>query len=163
VQAGLKDNVLPKTATATVNFRILPGETSADCLAYIERACFLFFFFFFFLFHIKSDLLCVQTVNDPRVKVREANDSTTQPSPISPTNSNGCRLILFSFLLSFPGFFSTCLRSRLARWLVLQKTIHQQFPDVIVAPYLSTSPRHFIIFIFIYSIFYLTYFGRMNA
>jgi hypothetical protein len=33
----VKDNVLPKRATAVINFRILPGDTPADCLAYIDR------------------------------------------------------------------------------------------------------------------------------
>ena len=33
-QSGVKDNVLPREATATINFRILPGETVADVLTH---------------------------------------------------------------------------------------------------------------------------------
>jgi len=86
--AGVKDNVLPKKATATINFRILPGETPADCVAYINR-----------------------TVNDPRVEVSVLGDHTNLPSPVSPTDSLG--------------------------WHVVQSTIHQLFPEVVVAPYLT--------------------------
>lgn len=46
-KAGTKDNVLPSVAKATVNFRLLPGDTVAAVLE-----------------HVKT------TVNDPRVKVR---------------------------------------------------------------------------------------------
>lgn len=38
VAAGNKDNVLPGRAEATVNFRLLPGETKADLLAHVQRA-----------------------------------------------------------------------------------------------------------------------------
>jgi len=36
ISAGNKDNVLPKTATATVNFRIVPGETVTDIIAHLK-------------------------------------------------------------------------------------------------------------------------------
>ncbi len=35
-QGGVKDNILPQKANATVNFRILPGETVQDVLTHIE-------------------------------------------------------------------------------------------------------------------------------
>src|SRR5262245_47389921 len=37
VQGGVKDNVLPSTARGVVNFRILPGETIASVMAYVEK------------------------------------------------------------------------------------------------------------------------------
>jgi carboxypeptidase PM20D1 len=37
-QAGIKDNVLPASARAIVNFRLLPGETSASLLEHVRKA-----------------------------------------------------------------------------------------------------------------------------
>ena len=38
VEGGVKENVLPDTATATVNFRLLPGDTGEDVLAHVREA-----------------------------------------------------------------------------------------------------------------------------
>jgi carboxypeptidase PM20D1 len=35
--AGIKDNVVPTKAEAVINFRILPGETSADVINHIKE------------------------------------------------------------------------------------------------------------------------------
>ncbi len=65
MQSGVKDNVLPTEAHGAVNFRLLPGYTSADIVNHVN-----------------------QTVNDSRVQT-----STTRfisdPSPVSPTHSTG--------------------------------------------------------------------------
>ncbi|MAE96371.1 MAG: hypothetical protein CL910_17105 [Deltaproteobacteria bacterium] len=37
IHGGVKENVVPKRATATVNFRILPGETPDDVLAHVRK------------------------------------------------------------------------------------------------------------------------------
>lgn len=37
IRGGVKENVVPKRATATVNFRILPGETPDDVLAHVRN------------------------------------------------------------------------------------------------------------------------------
>ena len=37
VNAGVKDNVLPGSASATVNFRLLPGDTLADVQAHMRK------------------------------------------------------------------------------------------------------------------------------
>lgn len=37
VQGGVKDNVLPRSASGVVNFRILPGETIEDVLDHVRR------------------------------------------------------------------------------------------------------------------------------
>ena len=50
IQGGTKDNVLPDSARAIVNYRLLPGDTSRGLLAHVTRA-----------------------VADPRVKVRFAD------------------------------------------------------------------------------------------
>lgn len=57
---GVKENVLPSRARAVVNFRILPGDTSAEVLAHT-----------------------VATIGDPRVKVARLGDSGGEPSPAS--------------------------------------------------------------------------------
>jgi carboxypeptidase PM20D1 len=36
-EGGVKENVLPQEATATVNFRLLPGDSTQDVLNHIER------------------------------------------------------------------------------------------------------------------------------
>ena len=36
-KSGVKENVMPSTATATINFRILPGETFDDIITHIEK------------------------------------------------------------------------------------------------------------------------------
>jgi carboxypeptidase PM20D1 len=38
VEGGVKENVLPETATATVNFRLLPGDTGEDVVAHVRDA-----------------------------------------------------------------------------------------------------------------------------
>ena len=47
LKAGIKDNVVPASASATVNFRILPGETASDIEAHLQRV-----------------------IDDPRVEIR---------------------------------------------------------------------------------------------
>lgn len=37
ISGGVKENVVPKRATATVNFRILPGETPDEVLAHVRK------------------------------------------------------------------------------------------------------------------------------
>lgn len=38
LSAGVKENVLPATASATLNFRLAPGETRDSLRAYLEKA-----------------------------------------------------------------------------------------------------------------------------
>jgi len=63
-QAGVKDNVLPATARALVNFRIVPGDTSAAVLAHVNRV-----------------------IEDPRVVARPLPETLNEPSPVSSTDS----------------------------------------------------------------------------
>ncbi len=62
IRGGVKDNVIPTGATALVNFRILPGETSRDVLAYVK-----------------------QTVDDTAITVRKMNGAI-EPSAVSRTD-----------------------------------------------------------------------------
>jgi carboxypeptidase PM20D1 len=57
MQSGIKDNVIPSTATAVVNSRILTGETSESVEKYIQDA-----------------------INDTRVKIKKVNSLDSDPS-----------------------------------------------------------------------------------
>ena len=86
-QGSNQDNVLPTRAVAVVNFRILPGESIQSTQ---ERV--------------------IKVINDPRVKVQPMARGSSEPSPISPTDSSAFQTI--------------------------SKTIRQVMPDVLVAPML---------------------------
>ncbi|HSG48638.1 MAG TPA: M20 family peptidase [Longimicrobiales bacterium] len=69
--AGVKDNVLPITAAAVVNFRIRPGETVQSTLERIQ-----------------------QVVDDPRIQVEVAYDGAAQdPSPVSDPTGAAYRVL----------------------------------------------------------------------
>jgi carboxypeptidase PM20D1 len=96
VEGGVKANVLPARARAVVNFRIAPGDTVESVLEHVRRV-----------------------TADPRVAVVGARE-TREPSPVSPTDSEGYRLV--------------------------ETTIRRIFPEAIVSPYLlpgGTDSRHF--------------------
>jgi len=96
INAGIKDNVIPTKAEAVVNFRILPGETSADVLQHVSNV-----------------------ISDQRVKIT-AIEGFNEPSPTSPVN--------------VPGF------------KIISASIRQVFPEVIVSPTLmlaSSDSRKF--------------------
>jgi carboxypeptidase PM20D1 len=61
-QAGVKDNVLPASARAVVNFRILPGDSTESVVEHVRR-----------------------TVDDPRVEVNPLRGRN--PSPVSDLES----------------------------------------------------------------------------
>jgi carboxypeptidase PM20D1 len=58
--AGLKDNVIPAQASAMVNFRILPGDTTEDAVRHVR-----------------------EVVADDRVRVEPREESRREPSPMS--------------------------------------------------------------------------------
>ncbi len=96
IEGGVKENVLPVSARALVNFRILPGETIASVTRHVR-----------------------DVVADTGIVIR-AIGNQSEPSPVSSVDGEGFRL--------------------------LQRTIGEVFPDVIVAPYLvlgGTDARHF--------------------
>jgi carboxypeptidase PM20D1 len=95
--AGDKDNVLPGKAEATVNFRLIPGDTEASVTE-----------------HVRS------TVANERISITPF-PGNTDPPPVTPASS--------------PSF------------QMLNRTIREVFPDVLVAPGLmvaATDSRHYI-------------------
>ncbi|MCE2510448.1 MAG: M20 family peptidase [Alphaproteobacteria bacterium] len=75
---GIKDNVLPSEVRAVVNFRTLPGETSAGVIDHVKRA-----------------------LDDPGVAVRSL-DPVFEPSPVSATDSAPFRLLTRTIREIFP-------------------------------------------------------------
>ena len=79
--SGVKDNVLPRTAWAAVNFRIRPGETRASVEARVR-----------------------EVIADDRVGVTASAASlSSDPSPVSPVDGEGYRLIERTIRAMFPG------------------------------------------------------------
>lgn len=64
IDAGIKDNVVPTLAKATVNFRLLPGDEINEVVGQVE-----------------------EKINDNRVKISIANSFMTEASAVSPTSS----------------------------------------------------------------------------
>ena len=62
-EAGIKENVIPTSARAVVNFRIIPGETTEDVIAHVNKV-----------------------VDDERVQVEILNIGSN-PSPVSPIDN----------------------------------------------------------------------------
>ncbi|MDO9564902.1 MAG: M20 family peptidase [Bradyrhizobium sp.] len=94
--AGDKDNVLPGNAAATVNFRLIPGDTQASVIDHVRA-----------------------TVGNERIAVAPF-PGNTDPPPVTGTAGPSYRM--------------------------LNRTIREVFPDVIVAPGLmvaATDSRHF--------------------
>lgn len=94
--AGDKDNVLPGNAEATVNFRLIPGDTQASVTDHVHR-----------------------TIDNDRVSVKPF-PGNTDPPPVTGTAGPSFRM--------------------------LNRTIREVFPDVIVTPGLmvgATDSRHY--------------------
>lgn len=79
VNAGNKDNVVPGRAEATVNFRLLPGDTKDGVLQHVKR-----------------------TVADDRFELY-ALPGSSEASPVSPTQSPSYQLISRTVREVFPG------------------------------------------------------------
>lgn len=67
-QAGTKDNVLPSHARAVINFRILPGDSTATVLEHVRRV-----------------------IDDTRVQVNPVGRFSAEPSAVSSTESDSFR------------------------------------------------------------------------
>ena len=77
--AGVKDNVLPITASAVVNFRILPGETVSSVRDRIT-----------------------QVIDDDRIQIN-AISVENEPSPVSDPNSSAFKMIEQTIHQVIPG------------------------------------------------------------
>jgi carboxypeptidase PM20D1 len=62
-QSGVKDNIIPVEATAVINFRILPGQSTQEVLEFVEK-----------------------TLNDHRIKLNIMGN-ISEPSPFASTQS----------------------------------------------------------------------------
>ena len=95
-EAGIKENVIPFRARAIVNFRIIPGQTAEDVMAHVN-----------------------EVIDDERVKA-SFYGFNTDPSPVSPTDTDGYEII--------------------------NRTIRENFPEALTAPNLviaATDSRHY--------------------
>jgi len=79
IQGGVKDNVLPATARAVLNFRILPGDTVDQVVAHTTRV-----------------------VADDRVHVKKLDETATEPSPVASTDSRAFHLLDRAIRQIFP-------------------------------------------------------------
>ena len=79
VQAGNRDNVLPGTASAAVNFRLLPGETGASVAQHVRR-----------------------TLGNDAIQIRP-QEGNTEPSPVSSISAPGYAFINRTVRELFPG------------------------------------------------------------
>lgn len=82
-EAGIKDNVIPTSARAVINFRIIPGETIDDVIAHVNKV-----------------------VDDERVQVEILNEGFN-PSPVSPVDNAQYESIERSIKQIFPDMKTT--------------------------------------------------------
>lgn len=81
IEGGVKDNVLPTSASVKINFRILPGESIESVTKFVQN-----------------------TIDDPRVSVTTSQIEFGQnPSPISQESTFGFLVIQKSIREIFPG------------------------------------------------------------
>jgi len=83
VQGGVKENVLPASARAVVNFRVLPGDTVAAVLEHVR-----------------------QTVDDPSIEVRVLGEAS-DPSPLSDPGAAPFGRVARAIRAAFPGTLVT--------------------------------------------------------
>jgi carboxypeptidase PM20D1 len=78
LSAGMKDNVLPRSASAQVNFRLLPGDSIQTVVKRVR-----------------------QTIHDPRVKIEVIQGSAREPSPVSPSEGNAYLQLAYAIQQTF--------------------------------------------------------------
>ncbi|MFT6827011.1 MAG: carboxypeptidase PM20D1 [Roseivirga sp.] len=98
-QAGIKENIIPTSARALINFRIIPGQNADDVLSHVNSV-----------------------VNDERVKTNFFGFNSN-PSPVSPTDSEGYDLINKSMKQVFDGLLT-------APNLVIAATDSRHFTEI---------------------------------
>lgn len=93
-EAGIKENVIPTSARALVNFRIMPGQTAEDVMAH-----------------------ALEVINDDRITAKFYGFNSN-PSPISPIDSEGYGIInrtikqIFENTLTAPNLVIAATDSR---------------------------------------------------
>lgn len=111
--AGIKDNVIPTKAEAVVNFRILPGETTADVME-----------------HLKG------VIADDRVRILKLEGSN-EPPPASPVDVSGFKTILTTIKQVYPEALvapnMVIAASDSRKYIGVSKNIYN-FAPIIVTP-----------------------------
>ena len=77
--SGVKDNVIPTVATATVNFRLLPGDSTEKVIARVT-----------------------EIIGDDRVKISNAVGFIAEPSPVTPVDGHAFTLVSKAIHQVFP-------------------------------------------------------------
>lgn len=80
IKGGVKANVLPSSAYALVNFRILPGDTITDVMDHAQKV-----------------------IDDPNITLSLEGKSKTNPSPVSSHTAAGFVQIQKTIMEIFPG------------------------------------------------------------
>jgi carboxypeptidase PM20D1 len=91
-QAGVKENVLPSSARALVNFRILPGDSVAGVLAHVR-----------------------DVVHDARITVNPYQTAVAEPSPVTSVDGEPFQVLARTIRQTIPGVVVT-------PWLVVAGT-----------------------------------------
>lgn len=84
IQAGIKDNVIPTLATATINFRLLPGDKAEAVISKIK-----------------------EVIADDRVKVTVFGNGFSEASEVTSMNSGGYRKIEKAIKTSYPDLLTS--------------------------------------------------------
>ncbi|MGD0581723.1 MAG: M20/M25/M40 family metallo-hydrolase [Bacteroidales bacterium] len=79
ISSGIKDNIIPTRAEAVVNFRIIPGETSAGIIAHIKKI-----------------------TGDDRIKLEADSSTLCEPAPVSSVDASGFRIISATLRQVYP-------------------------------------------------------------
>jgi carboxypeptidase PM20D1 len=80
MSAGIKDNVVPSTATAVVNFRLQPGDSVAWVIARVKAI-----------------------VGDDRVAIEALSGGGREATGVSPSDADGFKIIAQTIREVFPG------------------------------------------------------------
>lgn len=83
IKGGVKDNVIPTSASVVVNFRVMTGETTEEVLQHI-----------------------IKTVNDDRITVKPVSNRN-EPSPVSDYEAGGYKTIEKTVLQLMPSTIVT--------------------------------------------------------
>jgi carboxypeptidase PM20D1 len=95
LEAGVKENVLPSTARAIVNFRILPGDSIASVMGHVHAV-----------------------IADDRIRVTALERTVSEPAPLSSTDGPGYKAFestvheLFPDAVVVPGLVTGATDSR---------------------------------------------------
>ena len=81
-EGSVKDNVLPARARAVINFRILPGDSTASVIAHVT-----------------------EVIDDPRVRVVALNGGGSNPSAVSDVNGAPYQLLVRTIQEAMPDAF----------------------------------------------------------